>query len=366
MWSYSRLRRAVVASAVAVPLLLLPGTSSAEPGPFPGLPAVPDAGPPFPPTVDTPSDRNIFGWLNAPYTGTAGSARSEQWLQLPVRALASNSTFFSCTGPASPPDSDGRCDFPMDPNTLNYNALHTLAFLVSPDGSSQSYGDGPVIPVRTVAFGSIPVELEVQLNQRRDESGLPMPLEANIVERTTREPGAGPEELTNNMDSGTLEGEVQLRVLSLAVDGVDVGLGECATAPMQLLVRSEAVSGPVGQEYDWIDPTRSTYGFSGGGFNGTVDIPTFEGCGTTSGDDLSAVLTSVLSGPGNPVSLQYGAMFCFSEFTEAGTAKPTPPGADLPSEAGCSQYEMAPGGRWFAVPLPRDYPESSPRAELQP
>ncbi|MFW6775923.1 hypothetical protein ACOACO_16685 [Nocardioides sp. CPCC 205120] len=358
MSNTSLLRRCAAPVAAVLALLLLPSAGSAEPGPYPGLPQVEDPGPPFPETVGTPSDRNVFAWLNAPYGGLASSVRSEQWLRLPVRALASNSMFYTCEGPASPPGGDNPCTIEMDPRTLNYNALHTAAFLVSPDGSEQAYGDGPVIPVRTVAFGAIPVEVGIQMSQARDADGLPVPLQARIVERTTVEPGV--EGLTNNMDPATLTGPVVLRVVGLAVDGVDLDLGDCRTPTIDLAVRSEAASGPVGQEYEWIDPQRSTYGFSGGGFNGVVDIPAFEGCETAAGDDVSAVLTSVISGPGNPVSVQYGAMFCFGEFTDEGTAKPTRPGADLPEEAGCTQYEMAPGGRWWAVPLPRDFPDRAP------
>ena len=49
------------------------------------------------------------------------------------------------------------------------------AFLV-PSNTTESYGNSPAITVRTVAFGSIPAEVQLQLRQRRDSDGLPIQL----------------------------------------------------------------------------------------------------------------------------------------------------------------------------------------------
>lgn len=342
-------------------LLLLPTAGSAEPGDYPGLPVVQDPGPPFPPTVGTDADRNVFSWLNAPYNGVTGSARSEQWVRLPTRALASNAALFTCNNPLNTsPGAGAPCEFPAPQGSVTLNLLDVAAFLVSPDGAPAPYGYGPLIPVRSVAFGSIPVEVVLQLNQVRDADGLPIPFRGDIVEYTSREPGV--ETQTNTMAANTLRGQVELRVVDARVDGVDLDLEDCVTPPIDLVTRSEEATGPVGEETSWIDPDRSTYGYSGGGFAGTVDVPPLQGCTTPEGDDLAAVLSSMLAGPGNPVSLRYGAMFCASDFLDNGSFKPTPPGADLPEEAGCAQFELGPPGdeRWLAIPPPREYPTYAP------
>lgn len=340
---------------LAAPLLLLTGTSSAEPGPYPGLPVVDDPGPPFPDTVGQEDDRNLLAWLNAPFNGLTGSAAAEQWVRLPARALASNTSILTCSSETG----ENPCPFPLRPGEAFYNGFSVAAFMVSPDGAPQPYGYGAVIPVNTVAFGVIPVQAEIQLAQVPGADGLPVPLRADFSDRIQEIQPDGSQ--LAYVDAGRLTGDVVLRVSSVVVDGVDVGLGPgCASGTIELDLTSEAASGPVADVYTWLDPQRSLYGYNGGGFNGDVDIPRFSGCTTSTGDDLSDVLTAVLAGPGNPVSLQYGAMFCFGEFTEGGQAKPTAPGADLPEEAGCAQYELAPGGNWWAIPLEREYPEYAP------
>ncbi|GAB3070709.1 hypothetical protein GCM10027215_05520 [Nocardioides zeae] len=339
-------------------LLMLPTAGSAEPGPFPGLPLVEDAGPPFPPTLGIPGqDRNEVSWLNGPYNGLAGSTRSEQWLRLPTRALAINATFGTCTGPANAIP-DNPCPYPVSEDTSFASLLQAVAFMVSPEGSEHPYGEGEIIPVHTVAFGSIPVVVEIQMNQVRDGDGLPVPLTTRLQERYTSAASGD----RNNMDQATLTGDVRLRVVSLAVDGVDVGLRACETPPFALRLQSEPDSGPVAEELQWVDPDRTAYGTTGGSFSGTVDIPGLSGCRTSSGDDVSATLSSFLSGPDNPVTVRYGTMGCFA-ILDDGTPVfgPPPAGADTPEEAGCFVFENVPGDpRWNSIPVPREYPTYAP------
>ncbi|WP_447645003.1 hypothetical protein [Nocardioides zeae] len=290
-----------------------------------------------------------------------GSVRSQQWVRLPTTAVAANAMFANCSGPANPLGEDNRCPYPVSADTVDANLFDVAIFFVSPDGAARPYGEGPLIPVRTVAFGSIPVEATIQLVQSRDADGLPRALQTTLSDRKTEStPGGGAD--TTYFDAGVLRGEVAVRVVDVAVDGVDVGLGPCETPPFDIRLESEAASGPIGQELTWVDPDRSTYGISAGSFGGTVDIPPMAGCRTETGDDLSAVLSSFLAGPGNPVTVRYGTLGCFAMDENGGLVfGPTPPGATTPDEAGCFAYEQVPGDpRWNSIPVPREYPTYAP------
>lgn len=354
MWSLSRHKRALAAACAAVSLLALPSTSSAEPGPYPGLPYV-DPVPDFPPSTD----RNITAWLNAPYTGLAGSTRALQWSRVPIGTLASNIAIFVC----SPPGGANPCPFPTPEGMTGfYTRYHIAGFLVSPDGSSDPYGDGQVMTIRTVAFGSIPVEVDVQISQTRDADGLPVPIILEAADYSTGAPG-GP--ITDYVTvPATLKGKITVGIDRLRIDGVDVGLtGSCSTSPTDLQGTSEEARVPIGQE-GGLDTKRFTVGTDGGGATGKIDIPAFGSCATTTGDDVGPILTSALSGPDNPVSVQYGGAYCFADYTPDGFPKPTPAGADTPTEAGCTQYQQYPDlnpDRWN-IPLPWDIPDYAPGA----
>ena len=296
---------------------------------------------------------NRGSWLNAPYNGRAGSVYSAQWARVSLGTLASNISFSSCDatsqGRTCPPRSTGEVVFGSD--------YYIQAFLVSPDGSPVPYGLGPVTTVRTVAFGSIPVEVEVQVQQARDSDGLPRP----IIGETSDASVLNGDVQHVELDPGTLRGDVAVAVKGVRVDGVDVGLrGTCATSLTPLALESK-FQRLEGDPLETFDPTESVYGFTGGGFAGDIDIPAFSRCGTDTGDDLSPLLTSALSGPGNPVNIQYGSTFCFADFNDDGTAKPTPPGSDTPEEAGCAQFQYTPQNpKLFAVPLPWEFPDVAP------
>ncbi len=345
------LRRAIGLSLASVVALVgLPSAGTAEPGPWPGLPAVPEH-----PVITNSGDRNLTGWLNPPANGVAGSVASQQWLRMPTMAIANN-IVFDTTEQNTEDTSDG---------AVFYDARFAPEyFLVSPPGSAEPYGYGPVMPVRTVAFGSIPVEVEIQVRQQRDPDGLPVPISSYVVERyvyDSTSPSANGQRLL--FLPASIDAQVSIAVLGLEVDGVDVGIGpRCSTPPTaRLSAESPAYANPGGEEdLTVFDPRDGANGFVGGTFYGTVDIPGFTSCRTSTGDDLAPLLTSALSGPQNPVAVQYGSLFCVSPDGEG----PPRPGQSTPEAAGCSQFQYAPENPdLWAVPLPWDLPGFAPGSE---
>lgn len=363
VWFPSRHKRALAAACAAASLLLLPTTSAAEPGPYPGIPYLErEAG--FPPSTD----RNIFAWLNAPYNGLASSVKAQQWARIPLGTLASNIMLLDCqgyeggTGPCSTlaPELVAGITEPY----VTFSAFALSAFLVSPDGAPEPYGYGQVIPVRTVAFGSIPVEIELQVSQTRDADNLPVPVSGVLSEYNATggiEGGAVTEIV---LPQAQLSGSVAIHVVGLSIDGVDVSVSPaCATPPTDLVVSTKATRVPSDDPFSY-NPRESASGTQGGGLAGTIDIPPFSGCTTSIGDDVSNILTATVSGPDNPVNLQYGGTYCFAEYTDEGIPKPTPPGADTPAEAGCAQYQLDPERHpdFWTIPLPWDIPDYAPGA----
>lgn len=351
VWSLSRRRRALALAVAATSLLMLPSTSSAEPGPYPGIPNI-DLPADFPALA---GDRNIESWLNGPLNGLAGSPKALQWARIPLGALASNTVIATCGNDLNP------CPFPVPDGTQDLTRFSIVAFLVSPEGSAEPYGFGQIATVRTVAFGSIPAEVGIQVVQSRDSDNLPVPLDGLF---STRQEFIGGQNYFVS-EAGTITGQVSVRVVSLRLDGVDVGLsGACESGTTPLSLSSERLRTLDAEHLANVDPRKHFYQAEGGGVSGKLDIPPFGPCGTDSGDDIGPILTSVLSGPDNDVSAQFGALFCLAEFTPDGFPLPTPPGADSPAEAGCSQYQLQPDVNpdLWAIPLPWDIPDYAPGA----
>lgn len=313
VWIPSPLRRLALAAAVlAAPLLLLPGSSAAqEQGPYEGLPALP--------SKDDPEGRNLFAWLAVAQVGRAYSPVSEQWGRVPVGLLATNIEFF--TRDYVNDDGDNLTDADYD----------IYAYLLpTGGGGGDDYGFSPVITIRTVAFGSIPTEVQLQLRQRRDEGDLPFGfnIQTRLTQNFTRQ-------LAIYSPTGFTD-DVDVAVLGLRVDDVDIPLDDsCSTGPSaRLELASDAVVVDQGAG-ETFSQEEGFSGIEGGTLNGDLDIPAFTGCTTATGDDLSGVLTSVVSGPANPVTVRIGILGCYSSF-DPDTGAPLPPAPTLPiAEAGC-------------------------------
>ncbi|MGJ9412652.1 hypothetical protein ACHAAC_08065 [Aeromicrobium sp. CF4.19] len=173
--------------------------------------------------------------------------------------------------------------------------------------------------VRTVAFGAIPVEATIALEQPRDSAGVVVPADFEITSGEycpgygpfpTRPPG-GP---TGNTfaNAATIDGEVRTSVRSLHIDGVPVEVSDsCGAEGAQLEVTSTPYIRWDPSITPEEQPTRPNFTTTpyynpavGGRLFGTVDIPAFSGCLTATGDDLSPLLTSAVSGPGNPLEMR--------------------------------------------------------------
>lgn len=184
----------------------------------------------------------------------------------------------------------------------------------SPAGASQPFGLFPPITVRSVAFGSIPVQATVHLSQSvRD--GLIVPFHfAQIISlgamaEGTMIPGLGPAPASNGRGAvgvqfpPTFTGSLDIRLSDVTVDGVPLAVGDNCAASAGLKMSpntngflysglSEPVKGEPG-EFKVSDPRKSY-------LPGNVDIGAFSGC-TSGSEGLDPLLTSMISGPDNPI-----------------------------------------------------------------
>lgn len=303
------------------------GSSQADDGPYPGLPP---AEVPPPPLVHTSWGGTAFGAL-------AYVRRARQWVRTPLVTAA----FDLNQGIADPnpdPSRYQRC------SVVNANS-----YLVAPAGASYNYGASRDVTVRTVAFGNIPVEATVRLEQTRVE-GLPVPVKLHTQVCTNT---IGAIEVPDNEFKFSLF----THVVAVSVDGTPLRLdGACRTR----------TAGPVdlhgkGYYQGWdgtknVPPPATPYWesghynvASGGLLTGTMDVPAFAGCTTAEGDDLSRLLTATISGTGFPLQVIQGSAFaCTTRILRA-----PPPGASTPEAAHCNTNPaLLPAGG--APPIPQN------------
>lgn len=312
-----RSRRALALSATALVLGGYASAGAAE-GPYPGLPR--------------PSQNG--GWAGAVQTGIAEASKARQWAHVPMQAAAAFSYQISFRIP------------PDDPRETS-NERTNLIYLVAPDGSEHNYGVSPVFSVRTVAFGAVPVKVTAQLIQRR-ENGLPVPIVSSNRQNVYKVIPPGRPSKVEETDT-FISDKITLRVNSLVVDGVDLGLTDrCQTVePGDLtLFGKGAYSGEPGfdSRYPW--RTGHYLVATGGLLTGTVDVPAFANCLTSRGEDVSRLLTATVSGPGNEVKLHASAPACQRPVPPM-TTGPPPPGATTPEAAGCTPDRIPP-----EIPIP--------------
>lgn len=343
--------------------------AEAADGPVPGLPAIqcPPIGPQYPEgTINScefqqdPDGYATNGsWLNFPQVGRAGSPKAKQWALVPLSMMSTSVIFTYKNWQNGAEGEKTGTEFWYD----------TQAFFVSPPGSPAPYGYSAPIPVRTVAFGSVPAEVTLQVRQERDADGLPRPLRFRPHDYTLSRGGV---ETTSVVESASLEARVSVGVTRLEVDGVDVQLGSgCSTGSLgavnlstqRLAVDSDPTLAdpPRNMEDVVFDPTVHQYGINGGTFAGSIDIPAFTGCTTASGDDVSALLTAAVSEDGAPLSVRVGATNC-QIYDENFNARPIPTGVTRPDDprAGCFE-STHPNPKIVTVPKPFELPTEAPR-----
>lgn len=296
--------------AALLPLLALTCGSSANadisvPPRWPGLPP-----------ATAPNGWNVRSTGGDWSDGLSEATRAQQWLKIPAQAEAFQEFAApETTFPAD--DSEGRL--------VSQTITASLA-LSSPKGAKYGYGIGIPATVHTVAFGAVPIQVRVQLEQVRDANNLPVPLQLVAPILTYKaDQQVRPGVLSKVRSDLAITGHVRVRLTALAVDGVDVGLSDCVSAPIDLDLKSVTIwtgdpdtdpnAAPAVQgsqpgslaQTNWM-AARGIGSVNGGAVTGDVDIPAFSHCVTKSGEDLSPLLTDAISGPDNPVTVGYGSL----------------------------------------------------------
>lgn len=266
-------------------------SSAAEDPQFPGLPRSPEIG----------------SWVDTRTTSLNYVEATRQWIRPPrfsVKAYSEATTYLA----------DPLCVRlrPFRASAIYSADLH----FVSSKGAPDPYGHVGPFAVRTVAFGGIPVEAEVALRQQRDAENLPIGLEfTQTLKRYCRGlgPNAGPTEEEALSTNTTVNGQLEVAITSLKVDGVDLRLTDaCRTgspSTINLSSPDHLNLDPTLEPEDHPAPeniytTKFFNAIAGGLLTGTIDIPAFAGCVTETGEDVSRLLTTTVSGKDNPVIIR--------------------------------------------------------------
>jgi|GEM_PF-2182219 len=292
-----RLIKVVAAIAVVLGVASLP-SSAAESPDYPGLPDISRGG----------------DWVGPRATGINEVAAAKQWVRLPpLFAIAYNDPL------RGQQDSSCRRLKPYE-STTTWHA--SLFYISTSEGAPKSFGTIGPFTVRTVAFGSIPVEARVLIAQPRDDQDLPIGYDLTQLTHVFCAPGvngapggphAGPGEKETYWEPVELQAPTDISIVSLKVDGVDLDLQEGCTPGQQ------SVMSLTSRPYYDLDPevaadekptaenlmTTPFFGLANGGLlTGTIDIAPFAGCRTSSGEDVSALLTATVSGKNNKVQVR--------------------------------------------------------------
>lgn len=264
---------------------------------------------------------------SAPSNDTiAEAARARQWIRIPWTRFAAS--LLQYVEPKAP----------GDPVKRSWQVWKGKAYAM-PDGAKRTdnppkrFGYFPPVHVRSVAFGTIPATFTLHIEQLRDGNDLPEPL--TLVGRNGEYVDGG-----IYTDDSLLTGRVRIRISDLVVDGVPVDLGaHCSTArPVEVemhgkgfwehdpALAGEALPGQNMVDYldqptappsawakeGWRNTTTYFDSASGGVLTGSVEVPPFANCGRGA-DDLSPLVTSVASGPGNRMlsRVSPGATDCY-------------------------------------------------------
>lgn len=214
---------------------------------------------------------------------------------------------------------------PTDPavSSVLWMGAFAESWVESPPGASTEFGVFPAFTVHTVAFGSIPVTATVHIAQTMHD-GLRDPLEFDWLQAQTAVPagtvipGYGPAPAWTDVNGtnahfsypSEISGSVTIRLSDVDVDGVPLNVGDdCATGATTLNLSAKGGYYNENQQVDQVggrippgqpgsfDPIATVLPTS---LAGSIDIPAFHHCGT-GGDDVSRVISAMVSGPGNPI-----------------------------------------------------------------
>lgn len=195
-----------------------------------------------------------------------------------------------------------------DPTGQIWSNATAELYVINPGTAITGFGEFAPVNVKMLAFGAIPVSATVYISQLRDSSGNPVPLEVTVRYTATTVKNAPPLpcsppawrfQACHYTDPAHLAGQVNVRVANVKIDGVPVDVGpDCTTvspASMALSAQGGYYSEPVPY---YVPPGLYLPFYNGGTFQGPVDVPAFAGC-RNGADDLSNVITAMVSGPGN-------------------------------------------------------------------
>jgi hypothetical protein len=323
------------AFAVLLAAVLLGNAQSSQARDYEWYPGLPDA--------------SFGNWTNASQGGMSYAKRAQQWFVTPMAMTTAE--FINEQNPDRPGDMWVRAE----------------GYFISPKGAPDNYGYLEPMTVRSAGFGLMPVEATVQISQRR-KNGYPVPVRVKLGANYTYTPdgNGGSARVDIEYPSVTIKDSFNVRILSVRVDGVDVGLtGDCrTTAPAPVTMRSprfvrDDIQGKV--EADWFrgrDPSSYFHPYYGGQLTGTMTIPPFTGCTTKSGDDMSGLMTVSASGQGNTVIARAGWP---CPFAQGGSVTPAPPGVSNPGLGGGHAPSPELDPRYCPGVQPFEYPRRGER-----
>lgn len=263
-------------------------------------------------------------WVAVRATSINYAAAAKQWIRLPP-------LFVSAYNRRSTNLIDRRCLegvgvlYPYQDRVTRDATMHFRSSANAP----AAYGYVGPFTVRTVAFGSIPVEARVQLRQLRTGDNKSVGIDIKAPEQNfCPDRGPLPAEKTLHVSSADVKGKLEVAVTGLEVDGVDLKLRKtCRTRqPAALTLSSTEYFATVesdgillkefytknGAEMHRLEPQEepkeanlfTTPVFNlvyGGLLTGNVTIPAFAACLTEGGEDISKLLTTTVAGNDNPV-----------------------------------------------------------------
>lgn len=321
-----------LAGAALIPLFLIGGpTAHGEvtvTPPWPGLP-----------TTVWPNGYTAGMTVGSEGNGLTHTLRARQWIQIPPQAVA------AVVG--LQPTTTFPADDPGDRFSVQVGVAH--AFLSSPAGAAAGYGIGLPITVRTVAFGAIPVQATMHVEQMRDADDLPVPLLLRWTTTEYRHSRVINGVPVKKMREAEMSGQLRVRITALSVDGVDMGVRDCVSPVIDMDLHGTPfwqgdplhdpfTHDPTNDAYvagveptfalasneaaEWMASLGQSSIMTGGVVAGEIDIPAFAHCSTRSGENLSRLMTSVVSGPSNPVTVGTAA---FDQRTGCGTQVAPPP-----------------------------------------
>lgn len=308
-------RRSTFKAVLAAAALILVSTTVSTAAPRPEHPLF----------KGLPGDDRVSAYLLDPAAVSIGYAPAQkQWFRVPESAVAVYNVH-------SRDVTDRSCRNPTFEGRFQAGEYTPQAYFVPTGEAPAPFGYIGPIKVRTVAFGSIPVEATVLLAQERDENDQPIPFNGHQLSGKMcpgRGPNAAPGQQLDFLVDTYVRGQARVLVSKISVDGVDLRFADTCRSktPFDLALTAPDVysndpalgrtgnpfflprttgippDSPAYNPEDDIDYIMASKWFIftwGGKLSATFDLPNFEGCQTTQGDNLGPLLDATVAGPGN-------------------------------------------------------------------